>query len=123
MIENFNWVDGEWISTGYNKLKDFIKEHTRDRPCKIHNTNQDDFDNVYLYYYDNMGHMWLIRMPENDYVKEWYGDNGLGAEQRKDYEIFTDKNGYASKIPHVFCGVCDRCKTCGDCKCKDKHKR
>lgn len=120
MIQNYHWTTNEWVDTGHKLLKDFIKAHSHNRPCKIQKTNQDDFDNVFLYYFDSMGHMFLIRMNEDDYHKEWYNTN-LYEEQRKDYDIFTDQHGYVSKTPHIICGKCDRCKTCGDCKCEDKH--
>ena len=59
--------------------------------------------------------------PEQTEIDDqWYE---IREEQIKDYEIFTDENGYVSKTPHIICGKCLRCKTCGDCKCKDKHKR
>lgn len=121
MIEAFNFMVPEWQTTEHKTLREYIEAHSHHRPCKIKNTNQDDFDRVYLYHWDNMGHMYWIRMPEDDYNNEM-GKTDLYEQQQKDYNIFTGPDGYVSKTPHTICGKCDRCKNCGDCTCEDKHK-
>lgn len=88
MIETYSWLTNTWENTGHKTLKKYIKQrnHYRDEPLKIRNTNQDDFDNVFIYYYDELGHMYILRMPEEEYNKEWYGE-GL----YKKHSYYMDK--------------------------------
>ena len=120
-IEMFNFMGDKWNDSAFDTLKEFVEAHTRgDKPCRLVKTNQESFDMTYFYFTDVMGHDFWCRMFSPDFDDQWYE---IREEQIKDYEIFTDENGYVSKTPHIICGKCLRCKTCGDCKCKDKHKR
>lgn len=116
-IEAINFCSGEWFKTSFNTLNELFDNQTKvyKRPFKIHKTNQEDFENrLYFYAFDSMGHMNFYRMDEDKFNEEFHTDEFY----KKNTAGFIYKwNG----VDHIVCGKCDRCKTCGNCKCDDKH--
>ena len=66
MIELFNWDTSEFYKSSYNTLREFIDYRSTmfKYKCIIHKTNQESLNDIFLYCYDSMGHMDLIRMKE-----------------------------------------------------------